>query len=171
MPNIKISFWLLQEEPFQAASFHGDSSSELLILICCCSACLNLCDPIDCSTSAFAILHYFPELAQSHFHWVSDAIQLILNLMAPFLPSCAGFSFALRRGVSFLGGFQHSPVGGCSAASCNFGILTGGDTPMSFYSTILEWLGTDQNLRLYSRLQDTLGCQSPEQNISVRNFK
>ena len=78
------------KEPFQAAPFHGDSSSELLILICCFSACLNLCDPMDCSTSGFAVLHYFPKFAQSHVHWVSDAIQpshslcllypLVLNL-------------------------------------------------------------------------------------------
>ena len=50
--------------------------------------------------------------------WVWD---LILNVILP-LPSCWGFSFAL--GVSFLGGIQHSPVNGCSALSCNFGVLS-----------------------------------------------
>ena len=48
-----------------------------------------------------------------------------------------GFFFALGLGVSFSGGIQHSPVDGCSAASCNFGVLTGGDERMSFYSAIL----------------------------------
>ena len=38
---------------------------------------------------------------------------------------CRGFSFALGRGVSFFGGIQHSPVDGCSAASCNLGVLEG----------------------------------------------
>ena len=42
-------------------------------------------------------------------------------------------------GIFFFGGIQHSPVNGCSAASCNFGVLAGEDERMSFYSTILEW--------------------------------
>ena len=37
----------------------------------------------------------------------------------------------------FFGGFQHS-VDGCSAASFNFGVLTGEDEYTSFYSTILK---------------------------------
>ena len=35
----------------------------------------------------------------------------------------------------FFGGIQHSPVNGCSAACCNFGVLEGEES-MS-YSTIL----------------------------------
>ena len=30
-------------------------------------------------------------------------------------------------GVSFFGGIQHSPIDGCSAVNCNFGVLTGED--------------------------------------------
>jgi len=37
----------------------------------------------------------------------------------------------------FFDGIQHSPVDGCSAASCNFGVLTGEDECVSFYSAIL----------------------------------
>ena len=55
-----------------------------------------------------------------------------------FLPSCCGFSFALGHGVSFFGGFQHSPVDGCSAASFNFGVLTGEDEHMSFILLLLH---------------------------------
>ena len=62
---------------------------------------------------------------------------LILNAISPLLPSYWGFSFALGHGVSFFGGIQHSPVDGCSAASCNFGVLTRGDEGTSFHSTIL----------------------------------
>ena len=40
-------------------------------------------------------------------------------------------------GVYFFGGIQHSSVDGCSAASCNFGVLTTEDEHTSFYSTIL----------------------------------
>ena len=38
-------------------------------------SCLALCDPMDFSTPGFPVLHYLPEFAQTHVHWVSDAIQ------------------------------------------------------------------------------------------------
>ena len=63
---------------------------------------------------------------------------LIQNAILPLLPSSWGFSFALGRGVSFFGGIQHSPVNGCSVASCNFGVLAGEDECMSFYSSICD---------------------------------
>ena len=36
----------------------------------------------------------------------------------------------------FFGGIHHSPVDGCWAASCNFGVLTGEDELTSFYSAL-----------------------------------
>ena len=55
---------------------------------CCCSvakSCLTLCDPMDCGTPGFAVLHHLPEFAQTHVHWVSDAVQpshpLLLTLI------------------------------------------------------------------------------------------
>ena len=45
---------------------------------CCCSAtkpCPTLCDPMDCSTPGFSVLHDLLEFAQAHVHWISDAIQ------------------------------------------------------------------------------------------------
>ena len=63
---------------------------------------------------------------------------LILNMISPLLLSCWGFSFALGHGVCFFGGIQHSAVNGCSAASCNFGVLAGEDECTSFYSTVFE---------------------------------
>ena len=62
---------------------------------------------------------------------------MILNFILPFLQSCWGFSITLVHGVAFFGGIQHSPVYGCSAASCNFGVLTGEAECKSFYSSIL----------------------------------
>ena len=35
----------------------------------------TLCDPMDCSTPGFPALHCLPEFAQTHVHWVDDAIQ------------------------------------------------------------------------------------------------
>ena len=37
--------------------------------------CLTLCDPMNCSTPGFPVLHHLLELAQTHVHWVGDAIQ------------------------------------------------------------------------------------------------
>ena len=46
---------------------------------CCCysvaKSCLTLCEPMDCSMPGFPVLHHLPELAQTHVHSVSDAIQ------------------------------------------------------------------------------------------------
>ena len=46
-------------------------------VICCSVAesCLTLCDPMDCSTPGFPVLHYFPEFALTHVHSVDDTIQ------------------------------------------------------------------------------------------------
>ena len=58
---------------------------------CCCSvanSCPSLCDPMDCSTPGFPVIHYLPEFAQTHVHWVSNPIQpshLLLHLL--HLPS------------------------------------------------------------------------------------
>ena len=46
--------------------------------ICCClvtKLCLTLCDPMDCSMPGFPDLRYLPDFAQTHVHWVDDAIQ------------------------------------------------------------------------------------------------
>ena len=47
---------------------------------------LTLCDPMDCSTSGFPVHHQLPELAQTHLHGVSDAIQPSHPLLSPSPP-------------------------------------------------------------------------------------
>ena len=37
--------------------------------------CVQLCNSMDCSTPGFPVQHQLPELAQTHVHQVSDAIQ------------------------------------------------------------------------------------------------
>ena len=57
----------------------------------CCSVarlCPTLCKPMDCSTPGCPVLQYLPEFAQTHLHWVSDAIQPshpLLSLRPPTL--------------------------------------------------------------------------------------
>ena len=35
--------------------------------------CPTFCNPMDCSTPGFPVLHYHLEFAQIHVHWASDA--------------------------------------------------------------------------------------------------
>ena len=53
---------------------------------CCCSVaqlCPTFCDPVDCSTPGFSVLHHLLEFAQTHVHWVGDAIQPFHPLLPP----------------------------------------------------------------------------------------
>ena len=48
---------------------------------------VTLCDPMDCSTPGLPVHHQLPELAQTHVHRVSDAIQASHPLSAPYPPA------------------------------------------------------------------------------------
>ena len=50
--------------------------------------CLTVCVAMDSSTPGFHVLHYLPEFAQIHVHWVDDAIQATHPLCPPTLSSC-----------------------------------------------------------------------------------
>ena len=54
-------------------------------LFCCFSVtvCPTLCNPMVCSTPGFPVLHHLEELAQTHVHWISDAIQPSHPLSSP----------------------------------------------------------------------------------------
>ena len=53
-------------------------------------SCLTLCDPMDSSTPGFPVHHQLPELAQTHIHQISDAIQPSHPLLSPY-PSALSF--------------------------------------------------------------------------------
>ena len=60
-------------------------------------SCLTLCDPMDCRTPGFPVLHYLLEFAQTHVHWVDDVIQYLiiccpLLLLPSIFPSIRIFS-------------------------------------------------------------------------------
>ena len=50
-------------------------------------SCLTLGNPMDCSMPGLPVHHQFPELTQTHVHWVGDAIQPSHPLPSPSLPS------------------------------------------------------------------------------------
>ena len=49
--------------------------------------CLTLCNPMDSSTPGFPVHHQLPELAQTHVHGVSGAIQPSHPLSSPSPPA------------------------------------------------------------------------------------
>ena len=65
-------------------------TSKVLKPICChCSVTKSHLSlwPLDCSMPSSPVLHYLPEFAQIHVHWVSDAIQLSHFLLSPSNPA------------------------------------------------------------------------------------
>ena len=87
------------ESCFCSVSFVGEINNILhtyvmIIFQCmwvlCCSfakLCPTLCDPMNCSMPDFPVLHYLPELAQTHVHCTDDAIQPSHPLLPPSLPA------------------------------------------------------------------------------------
>ena len=65
-------------------------------------SCLTLCDPMECRTSGFPVLHYLPEFAQTHVHWVDDAIQPSHSLSSPSLAPSLSQHQGLFQWVSSL---------------------------------------------------------------------
>ena len=59
-------------------------------------SCPTLCDPMDCSTPGFPVLHCLPELAQTHVHWAGDTIQPSHPLSSPSPPA---FNLSQHQGL------------------------------------------------------------------------
>ena len=51
---------------------------------------------MDSSMAGFPVLHYLPEFAQTHVHWVGDAIQPSHPLLSPVPPA---FNFSQHQGL------------------------------------------------------------------------
>ena len=49
-------------------------------------SCLTLCELMNCSTPGLNVHHQLLEFAQTHVHWISDAIQPSHPLSSPSLP-------------------------------------------------------------------------------------
>ena len=55
-----------------------------------------LCNPMDCSTPGFPVHRHLPEFAQTHVHWVGDAIRPSHPLSSPSPPA---FNLAQDQGL------------------------------------------------------------------------
>ena len=87
--------WMLATTPvwlFISLPYKAQTSSVPFILpyiygCCCCSviqSCRSLCNPMNYSTPGFPVLHHLPEFAQTHIHWVGEAIQPVSSSVVPF---------------------------------------------------------------------------------------
>ena len=67
-------------------------------------SCPALCNPTDCSTLGFPVLHHLLELAQTHVHWAGDAIQPSHPLLPP---SPLAFNLSQHQGLFQWVGSSH----------------------------------------------------------------
>ena len=72
---------------------------------------LTLCDPMNYSTLVHLVLHSLPEFAQTHVHWVDNAIQPSHRLSSPPSPPALNLSreLALHIRWSKYWGFSIHP--------------------------------------------------------------
>ena len=91
---ILIWFWYL---PANLFSFNSSICFGCCLSYCSVTqSCLTLCSPIDCSMPGFPVLQHLLEFAQTHVHWVGDAIQPSHRLSSPSPPT---FSLSQHQGL------------------------------------------------------------------------
>ena len=65
--------FILKKESLKDTCYNMDEAKRHF---CCLDAksCPTIHDPMDCSMPGFLVLHALQEFAQTHVHWVADAI-------------------------------------------------------------------------------------------------
>ena len=89
----RVLEWVPLPSPKTQTSYYQTS-------ICCCSVdqpCPTFCNPMNCSTPGFPVHYQLLELAQTHVHRVSDAIQPSYPLLSPSPPA---FNLSQHQGFS-----------------------------------------------------------------------
>ena len=87
-----VLFHLDDEELLCPSKFNKSEASVSSVT----QSCPSLCYLIDCSTPGFPVLHCLLELAETHVHWVSDAIQPSHPLSSPSPPT---FNLSQHQGL------------------------------------------------------------------------
>ena len=119
VPNKRV--WVAQRQKWNSytmaslqLAWQGENSTDLnymclllwlsnSVILCCLvtELCPALGDPRDCSTPGSSVLHYLPEFAHTHVHWVCDANHPILCLyinMLKYISLSPHLYPLLRRG-------------------------------------------------------------------------
>ena len=121
LPYLGICFLVSRKSQIPLICFMWFSILPLIILchlsqefsIFVFQSCPTLCDPMDCSTPDFPVLHHLSEPAQTNVHWVCDAIQPISSSVIPFsshLPSFPASGSFLMSQLFATVQFSHSVV-------------------------------------------------------------
>ena len=76
--------WAVSEELWNTAKYIFPKNLNVVVLS---ESRSTLCSLMDCSTPGFPDLHHLPGLAQTHLHWVNDAIQPSHLLLPPSPPA------------------------------------------------------------------------------------
>ena len=147
-------------------NFMNISSEEFFSLggiIFCCSVAKSyptLCNPVNDSIPGFPILHYLPEPAQTHVHYISDAIQpshplLSLLLLPQFFPASGSFP------VSWLFASSDGPSIGASASAPVLPMNSGLISFRTDWFDLLAVQGTLKSLLQYHSLKaSVLQCSA-----------
>ena len=106
---------------------------------------IRLCNPKDCSTPGFSVLHHLPEFAQIHGHWVKEFHPTVSSSVVPFSSCLQSFSASGSFPMSWLFPLSGWNIGASASASvlpmniqCPFPLgLTG---LISLLSTGLSWV-------------------------------
>ena len=101
---------------------------------------------MDYSTPDFPVLHHLPELAQTHVHWVSDAINH-LALCSPFSSCFQSFPASWSFLMSQLFASSGQNIGTSASASV---------LPMNIQDWFFFWIDCFDLLSRYPTLEKTL---------------
>ena len=92
LPNQGLNLCLLHWQVYSFPLSHQGSPCLSISLSSVAQSCLTLCNLMHCGTPGFPVHHQLLELAQTHIHWVSDAIQPFhppsCPLLLPSIFSC-----------------------------------------------------------------------------------
>ena len=75
--TLLIKVHIVKYMVFPVAMYRCESWTVKKAVLVCCSvakSCTTFCDPMGYSTPCFPVLHYLLRFAQTHVHWVDDAI-------------------------------------------------------------------------------------------------
>ena len=112
------------------------------VLLCCSVSKSHptLCDPKDCSTPGFPVLHYLLEFAQTHVSWIGNAI-LPSHPVTPFSSCPQSFPASASFPVSwlFMSGGQ---IIGASASALVLPVNIQGWFPVGL-TCLVSWLTRD----------------------------
>ena len=98
--RVRVKIWLkhqnIGQKEFYALSAVNQTEKEKHHISSVTQSCRTLCDPMNCSTPGFPVLHYLPELAQTHVHQIGDVIQPSCPLSSPSPPA---FNLSQHQGL------------------------------------------------------------------------